>query len=138
MAESNARSTCGSHDTAQARRTAGVKSWRYRYAGEWPNQFIGEGAGAFHGAEIALVFGTTPLVSKKPDTAEEVKLRKAMMGAWSSFAKDPESGLTNYGWPVYDQSKPTLIKLGGKGVGDVNFVDPLVYDKICSAPKRRT
>jgi carboxylesterase type B len=109
-----------------------LNSWRYRYAGEWDNQYIGEGAGAYHGSEIALVFGTTPLLSKKPDVEEEIKLSKAMRTAWTSFAKDPENGLTKLGWPVYDQSKPTLVKLGGRFSGDITFVNNTVYDNDCA------
>lgn len=102
---SDAFFTCPSGISASARRDQDVPSWRYRYAGEFANTAIGPNAGAFHGAEIALIFGTTELLSNSNDTAEEAKLGKAMREAWTAFAKDPAKGLTSFGWPVYNETR---------------------------------
>jgi cholinesterase len=104
---------CPSADAAKARSAKNVKSWRYLYSGEWPNQMIAPEAGAWHGSEIGMVFGSTEYqqqfyskMTKQsisfPDTEEQKKLAKTMMTAWTSFAKDPEHGLEKLGWPVYD------------------------------------
>jgi cholinesterase len=100
---------CGPNGVALARRAQGVSAWRYLYAGEWPNQDIGI-PGAYHTAEIPLIFGTTELFSRRPDTPEEVKMSAAMRKAWSTFAKDPVNGLTKLGWPLYaDDSKQPIL-----------------------------
>jgi cholinesterase len=65
--EGGANTVCAFHcpaaNAAVARSDAGVPAWRYLYAGEWPNQQLGTRClgvkGAWHGAEIALVFGTS-------------------------------------------------------------------------------
>jgi cholinesterase len=58
--------------------------------------------GAWHGSEIALVFGTTELKKKGDDLPAEKELAKEMRDAWAGFAKDPDHGLEKLGWPVYD------------------------------------
>jgi cholinesterase len=101
-------SNCPSHLAALVRRNANVPAWRYIYAGEFPNQSLGpccvNATGAWHGSEIALVFGTTELKKKGEDTVEEKKLSKTLREAWTGFAKDPVHGLHKIGWPIYDAS----------------------------------
>jgi len=121
---------CGPHSAALARIQAGVPAWRYIYNGVWPNQDIGS-KGAWHGADIGLQFGTTEFLSKKPDTPEEKKMTETIMGAWSTFAKNPKDGLTKLGWPVYDGNKPTVISLGGRNDASVKFVDHVSIDAAC-------
>lgn len=97
---------CPAANAARARADAGVPVWRYLYAGEWPNQQLGACCpgikGAWHGAEIALVFGSTELKGKGNDTDAEKALARKMRDAWAGFAKDPEKGLTKLGWPLYN------------------------------------
>lgn len=94
---------CGSATAALVRRNVGVPAWRYLYNGEFPNQSLGPNVtGAWHGAEIALIFGNTGV--RGPDTENEKKLIKKLQAAWSGFAKDPRRGLSKLGWPLYDES----------------------------------
>jgi cholinesterase len=101
-------SNCASALAAKRRRDAGINAWRYVYAGEFPNNSLGpccpNAEGAWHGSEIAIIFGTTELKNKGPDTPNEKKLAKAMQTAWATFAKDPVHGLHKLGWPFYDSS----------------------------------
>ena len=99
---------CGSNGVAAARRAQGLNSWRYVYSGDFTNQNIGI-PGAYHTAEIPMVFGTTEFFSRRPDTAEEVKLSAAMRRAWAAFSKDPMEGLQKLGWPVYDNESKLKI-----------------------------
>jgi carboxylesterase type B len=105
MAMVNMLYACGTVVAANARYKAGVNTWRYRYAGDFPNMNITleEGTGgSWHGAEVGLVFGTTEGASKTLDTVEEKKLSKQMREFWAAFAKDPDHGLSNLGWPLYN------------------------------------
>jgi cholinesterase len=106
---------CPSGSAAKARVDNKVKAWRYLYSGEWPNQEIAKGAGAWHGSEIGMVFGSieyqqayySKLTDQNisfPDTPDQKKLMNTMMTAWASFAKDPENALEKLGWPVYDNT----------------------------------
>jgi cholinesterase len=105
-ASMNNRFNCPAADAVAARRSAGVPAWRYRYFGEFPNKNLSETAGAFHGSEIGLVFGTTEFQSKLPDTADQKVLGSEIRRAWIEFAKAPEDGISGnnrIGWPVYER-----------------------------------
>lgn len=145
----NSGITCGTRDAARARVNAGVKAWRYRYYGEWPNQYLAARAGAFFGSEIPIVFGSAEHYTDIPDVPEEAKLSSIVRQAWSEFAKDPKNGLTKLGWPSYDETsklpssrtdvecanrgtvEPTLVRLGYQNRADVTFESPKDYDKTC-------
>jgi len=132
-------SGCSSGQAAKVRRDSGVTAYRYLYSGEFPNQSLGSccpnAEGAWHGAEIALIFGTTEFkADKRPinDTENEKKLSKTLRDAWSAFAKDPVHGLEKLGWPVYDTTKPSVVILGGKDSAEVTFQKPIDVDGTCS------
>jgi cholinesterase len=55
---------CGAHNTAAGRVKLGVPAWRYIFNGVYPNSDIGS-KGAYHTAEISMVFGTTEYLSHK-------------------------------------------------------------------------
>lgn len=76
----------------------------------FPNQEISPKAGAYHSAEIPLLFGTS--ADTGADTVQEVKLSKNMRHAWAEFGKDPENGLVKLGWPVYDQKGEPIRFIG--------------------------
>jgi cholinesterase len=79
-----------------------VPTWRYSYAGDFPNQFLTPTInGPYHGSEIALIFGTSELTRKIPDTPEEKALGEKVRKAWTDFAKAPKTGLVGV-WPQYD------------------------------------
>ncbi|KAF2422167.1 alpha/beta-hydrolase, partial [Tothia fuscella] len=128
----NAIFNCPSGSAAVARMQNKVKAWRYLYSGSWPNQNLADGAGAFHGSEIGLIFGSMENEQKSfPNTAEQSKLVQTMMNAWAGFAKDPENALEKLGWPLYDATKPTVIKLGDNNSSAVTFVNPSTVDTGC-------
>jgi carboxylesterase type B len=103
---------CSARLQAQRRMDKGVHAWRYRWMGTFPNQRIAKDAGAWHGSEIAHVFGTIGGFSSavKP-VAEQQKVSALMNSAWAAFAKDPESGLLKLGWPLYNEKgmEPWLL-----------------------------
>lgn len=83
----------------------GVPIWRYYFNTTFPNTEAAsdygypviDGYGAYHSAEIPIVWGT--YVSENATTAE-VQLSKVMQKAWADFAKDPYG--RGPGWPRYD------------------------------------
>jgi len=124
--------TCSSARTVQVRRKNNIPAWRYRYMGVWENTSLGPGTGAYHSGEIPVVFGTTELrKDSKPDSPEQAKVVKDTMHAWATFAKDPQKGLSGLGWPVYDESKDTLVRIGYHNASALNVAKAAEYDAVC-------
>lgn len=123
--------TCPAGIRANVSVAAKTPIWRYRYMGLFPDMTISSEGGTFHAAEIPIIFNTQ--ITDPPPTEAEVSIGKYMRGAWATFAKDPVAGLLTYddGWPIYDPSKDTLIRLGFNNVTGTNLVNPIVYDSLC-------
>lgn len=109
--------TCGAGNPPRAHRNYTRKAWRFEYAGDFPNLNISvQGGGSYHSSEVPLIFGTSELSFKGPDTEEQKKLGRQMRTAWTAFAKDPEQGLEKLGWPLYDNKSECPASLGLKMV----------------------
>ncbi|KAF5879482.1 putative carboxylesterase protein [Botrytis fragariae] len=121
--------TCPSGYRANYSTQANVNTWRYRYFGSFPNTMIVPNAGAWHAAEIPLLFDTN--LANPPETTEQIAIGKYMRGAWAAFAKNPENGLTTYGWPKYDAAEDTLIRLAYNNQTGTNAANPSLYDANC-------
>ncbi|KIM99541.1 hypothetical protein OIDMADRAFT_91883, partial [Oidiodendron maius Zn] len=94
-----------------------VPTWRYRWFGAFPNTELTTipFSGAWHASELPVLFNNVPFgAGVPPSTDAEVQIGDYIRGAWAAFAKDPVNGLTSYqdGWPMYDPSGETLIRLG--------------------------
>ncbi|PLB52302.1 putative carboxylesterase hlo [Aspergillus steynii IBT 23096] len=66
-----------------------IPAWRYLFNASFPNSELFPGSGAYHMAEIRLVFGT---YEKKGATGFQAKVSHAIQTAWADFAKDPFQG----------------------------------------------
>ncbi|TQS35106.1 hypothetical protein Golomagni_04482 [Golovinomyces magnicellulatus] len=121
--------TCPCSDRANASLRMKSPLWRYRYMGNFSNLAIAPYSGSYHAAEIPLLFNVLPETS--PSTLFESRTADYMRGAWSTFAKNPTSGLTTYGWPVYDPTKDTLIRIGSENIDGPNLINPYRYDADC-------
>jgi carboxylesterase type B len=131
--------TCGSGVKANISIAASVPTWRYRYFGDFPNLRLTPESGAFHGSEVPILFDNIPAgngTSAPASTDAEVSIGRYMRGAWAAFAKDPKNGLKRYdgGWPTYDPSDRTLIRLAYNNVTGTNLAKPDVYDIGCAMP----
>lgn len=96
--------TCPVGSAAQYRALNNVPVWRYRFFGEFPNTRLTQNpsSGAWHGAELLQVFGTSEL-GGLPNTQPEAAISQYMMSAWAAFAKDPHNALSRppFSWPKY-------------------------------------
>ena len=106
--------TCSTANAALARRNFNVPVWRVRSFGAWPNLNPFKWLGAYHSADIPMIFGTSDL--RGGDTETERETSRYYQGAWVAFAKDPVGGLVDYGWPEYEAEGETLVKLGNGSV----------------------
>lgn len=123
--------TCPTGIRANASLAQGVPTWRYRYFGVWDNLAFSTDSGTYHSAEIPMVFNTAP---KTNTTEAQTAFGKYMRGAWTTFAKDPKKGLTTYedGWPTWDPTKDTLIRLAFEEKTGANLAKGYQYDGWCA------
>ena len=125
---------CPAAQRANASAQARMPTWRYRYFGSFEDLRLTTepDSGAYHGSEVAGIFGTLPNVGGETN---ERKIAKYIRGAWAAFAKNPSEGLKCYGgkagWPEYGSEKETLIRLAWNDTVGISVVNPDVYDYVC-------
>lgn len=79
-----------------------------------------------------MIFGNTLGVSGLPPSIPEEQTTALMQHAWTVFGEDPASGLHRIGWPEFDPSSDSLIRLAYNNSPVPNFVKPDVYAAPCS------
>ncbi|KAF4620390.1 hypothetical protein D9613_000965 [Agrocybe pediades] len=126
--------TCPASSSAASRRDNYVPVWRYQYQGVFPDISTRPELRSFHASEIPIVFGTYNTVSSVPATPTEIALSSYMQRAWVEFARDPQQGLANFGWPIYNPLSNSLAELGNSGnPGGVVLANGLLVDTACGA-----
>ena len=101
---------CATRRTARRLVAAGVDTYLYHFT-HAPNLTVIQGLGAFHAADVGLVFGSDHL-NLLPISAEEQPLSVAMMGYWSRLGSsgDP-NGVDSPPWPAYDSTSDQHLQL---------------------------
>jgi carboxylesterase type B len=106
-----------------------IPTWRYYFNATIPNMQP-EGyptLGAFHGAELDMIWGTYPTVNA---TDQQIALSAFMQTAWATFAKDPNGGP---GWKASDgTSGDEVACLGCEGSSGLEMIAASVIDPRCS------
>lgn len=99
---------CDSRRIARLHSTQGNAVYRYYFARNYYDIVLG--LGAFHGAELPFVFGTS--LRGLGVTAIGRPLQDAMQGYWSTFARkgDP-NGSSRPGWTRYQQAGDAALRL---------------------------
>jgi cholinesterase len=120
---------------AAGARAKRVQTWRFRYFGDWPNTNLAPKSGAYHTAEISMIFGTSSTVTFQKDTAEQARVSDFMMRTWASFAKDPMSiSKAPFNLPIYKPeaaySEETLLGFGANNLTR-QLLTPGGYDMYC-------
>lgn len=104
----NSTFLCTAATAAQHRERAGRKTYRFRYDGDFANLSIPGVPGAYHCADLPLVFGTAGDYHGA-STPFEVEVGKVMQDLWVQFANDPHNGLEHAGWDSYTEEKAVLL-----------------------------
>ncbi|KAG6893597.1 hypothetical protein C0992_009358, partial [Termitomyces sp. T32_za158] len=66
-------------------------------------------------------------------TSVELALSKFIQNAWVAFARDPQQGLVNLGWPKYSPDTSTLALLGSpNNQTGLYFTSAQVLDLPCN------
>jgi carboxylesterase type B len=125
--------TCPASELAEKTAGLGVPTWRYAYFGDFKGSRLTTAAHgqAYQGSDVLLMFGNELVPGVKQD-ADEFKLAKYTRGALAAFVKNPKTGLTSYGWPLYNPKTNSLIQLGKDNKVGTFAVSPAAFDKKCS------
>ncbi|XPS76557.1 hypothetical protein M3J09_008608 [Ascochyta lentis] len=104
---------CPSVLTTHERYTGGnATTFRYLYGGNFSNIAPRWWEGAYHSADLPLIFGTHG-IARSNSTPFEIEVSERMQDYWLAFAEDPVGGLPAMGWRGYaGNSKGTSVLLG--------------------------
>lgn len=104
--------TCEARQAAGLRVDQGVTAYRYRfYGGNYTNLYVDHVGADYHTSELPVVFGTASWLTGIQDTPEQASMGAFMRNAWAEFARGPEDGPANLGWPKYDPDGKALLDL---------------------------
>ncbi|KAM3065381.1 hypothetical protein ACMFMF_011105 [Clarireedia jacksonii] len=109
------RYICTTSAISRQRTEIGLKTYRFQYRGNFSNIAPLPWLGAYHSAELPLVFGTSGDF-RGEDTPLEKETSLAMQRAWMAFARSPENGLEKTGWR--DSSEQGAEVFGGRSTYD--------------------
>jgi para-nitrobenzyl esterase len=109
---------CDTTRTARRHTLAGHPAWLYRF-GYVPPFAAGIGLGAFHGAELAFVFGNQ--FRQGTFSATERELIDRIQSLWVSFAATGRPTAAGIDWPAYDPATDLSLSLGSQ-IGVVTAV----------------
>lgn len=111
-----ASSVCAAFQDAVQRKSVGLETYRYQYAGNFSNISPVPWLGAFHWTDLLMIFGTYPTDRGGNGSIPELEVQtsEAMQDFFLAFLKDPTS-LPGMGWPVFDANATdggTLLEFG--------------------------
>ena len=105
---------CPATESCRLRQQTGRPTYRYEYAGNWTNLSPAPWMGAFHSAELPMLFGTHPNF-RGESTEAEYATSHVMQDSWLAFAKDGPSGLEGAGWEEYSAVDEASVREFGAG-----------------------
>lgn len=129
--------TCPTKYATDFRVSQDVPTWRYRFMGDFDNLRLYNSwgdypdSGSYHGSDLSELFGTAQNVTGEPSTAAQERFSRYMQSAWAAFGRDPQNGLSKYGWSKYNSSTSSLVLLAPDNKPTSEFVDPALYDEPC-------
>ena len=105
---------CPAAETSQLRTQAGLKTYRYLYAGNFTNVSPLPWMGAYHASDLPMMFATHQDYENGagPSTKLEYDVSERMEDLVLAFATDPD-GVEGMGWPSYESGK--MLEFGGDG-----------------------
>jgi hypothetical protein len=113
------------------RAAAGIPTYRYLYAGNFSNISPRPWMGAYHQAELPLLFGTHGN-HRGPSTKYENLVSEAMQDAWQAFADNPQHGLMGQHWEQFTPRRNVVRSFGDNGTVARNGIGELkIYEDQC-------
>ncbi|KAI0886916.1 alpha/beta-hydrolase [Annulohypoxylon maeteangense] len=120
---------CPAFNSSNVRDFNNLTTYRYQYAGNYSNLTPFSWMGAYHGADLPMIFGSYNLTGDATDFQK--KVAEAMQDYVLAFLTDPENGIKNLGWlPSNAASKGDMVRFGG-GESIVQNISSLDIDGAC-------
>lgn len=116
---------------ARARAAGGVKTWVYRYFGDWDDTRLYPTSGAYHGSELHMILGGAEDASSLPMEPAQRDTVKLVQKAVAAFTEDPKEGLLELGWPVFESGRESWGEIAKWDRAEVRFVRPETFDAAC-------
>lgn len=114
---------CPTVQTTHDRFATNTTTFRYLYGGNFTNIAPLFWQGAYHQADMPLVFGTHN-IARSNSTALEFAVSEAMQDYWLAFAEDPVNGLPKAGWEAYEPTgEAVLFGWEGQAVQPIKEAD---------------
>ncbi|KAI2603462.1 alpha/beta-hydrolase [Hypoxylon fragiforme] len=98
---------CPACNSSNVRALNNITTYRYQYAGIFPNLTPFSWMGAYHGADLPMIFGSYNMTGGATEFQRQVA--DAMQDYVLAFLTDPENGIKNLGW------LPSNTPAGGDG-----------------------
>jgi carboxylesterase type B len=94
---------CPAYNTSNIRALNNLTTYRYQYVGNYPNLTPYSWMGAYHGADLPMIFGSYNISGGA--TEFQKRVAEKMQDYVLAFLADPHNGLENLGWPPSHDSK---------------------------------
>lgn len=96
---------CRAAQDSALRKSLGLETYRYFWAGNFTNISPVDWLGAFHWSDLLMIFGTyREDVGEVPEL--EVKTSETMQDHILAFLKNPSTVNVTVGWPAFDADSP--------------------------------
>lgn len=110
------------------RNAAGLKTYRWQYAGNFSNVSPLPWMGAYHTADLPMLFGSHADF-RGASTPEEIATSESMQDHLLAFVSDPIAGPEKIGWA--DSKSGAFLRFGADGVA-VTTIDVEEVDGACA------
>ncbi|OTA66074.1 alpha/beta-hydrolase [Hypoxylon sp. EC38] len=115
---------CPAYNSSNVRDLNNLTTYRYQYAGNYSNLTPFSWMGAYHGADLPMIFGSYNLTGGATDFQRRVA--EAMQDYVIAFLTEPESGLKDLGWLPGD-----MVRFGAADIIAQN-ISSLEVDIACT------
>ncbi|KAI1101600.1 alpha/beta-hydrolase [Jackrogersella minutella] len=103
---------CPAYNSSNVRDFNNLTTYRYQYAGNYTNLTPFPWMGAYHGADLPMIFGCYNLTGGATESQKQVA--EAMQDYVLAFLTDPENGIRDLDWiPSKAALKGDMVRFGG-------------------------
>ncbi len=103
---------CLASNTTRSRAEAGLKTWRYEYAGNFSSLTPLAWMGAYHGSDVPMVFGTFEALGDGGVTGFQDEVAARMQDDVLAFMEDAHGGLRRRGWLAWGEAEGSEVAGG--------------------------